>query len=92
MTDRADVVTEAELEGVLWDERLSPREREARLMDLRQRILDDVHADGDDRYAPLRSRIMDALSMLAEGGHDYGGDIRVEGGEAADTSPANRGP
>lgn len=76
---RGEPVSQGEIDDVLNDPRLSPAERLARLGDLRQRILDDRHADGDEEYEPLRTRIADALSMLAEGGHDYDGSLRVEG-------------
>ncbi|KAB0679873.1 hypothetical protein [Aureimonas leprariae] len=77
------------------DPRLSPAEQQARLGDLRQRILDSRYADGDEEYEPLGARIADALSMLAEGGHDYDGSLRVEGdgaggrGDPIDEEPAN---
>ncbi|WP_152046097.1 hypothetical protein [Aureimonas psammosilenae] len=72
-------VTQQEIDDVLNDASLSPAERENRLTDLRQRILDSEHEQGDEEYAPLQVRIMDALSMLAEGGHDYTGRHHVEG-------------
>ncbi|MBE7186225.1 MAG: hypothetical protein INR68_17665 [Methylobacterium mesophilicum] len=87
-------VSQVDIDDVLNDPRLSPAERQARLSELRQRILDDRHADGNEEYEPLGTRIADALSMLAEGGHDYDGSLRVEGdgaggrGEFADDDQA----
>lgn len=60
--------SQAELDAVLDDPTMSREEKLARLEELRETV---VHRD-DEEYAPLSTRIMDALSMLAQGGHDYG--------------------
>lgn len=83
-----EVVTQGEIDDVLGDPSLSLGEREARLADLRQRLLDAEHEHGDEEYAPLQARIMDALSMLAEGGHDYDGPRQMEGEPHADGASA----
>jgi hypothetical protein len=83
-----EVVSQAEIDAVLDDPTLSDPEREARLAELRQRLLDAEHAVGDDSYEPLQTRIMDALSMVAQGGHDYANPLRVE----ADAPDGTRAP
>lgn len=56
-----------EIDAILDDPTTSPEEKMARMEELRERV---VHRD-DEAYAPLSTRIMDALSMLAQGGHAY---------------------
>ncbi|GGE19640.1 hypothetical protein GCM10011390_43600 [Aureimonas endophytica] len=85
----AAVVSQEEIDDVLGDASLSDEERALRLTDLRQRILDDDYARGDEEYAPLQVKIMDALSMLAEGGHDYSGTRHVEGEALSDRDAAD---
>jgi hypothetical protein len=56
-----------EIDAILDDPTTSQEEKMARMEELRERV---VHRD-DEAYAPLSTRIMDALSMLAQGGHAY---------------------
>lgn len=65
-------VSQAEIDAIIDDPVLSPTEKQARLEELRERILNQEHAAHEEDYLPFEARIMDALSMLAEGGHDYG--------------------
>ena len=60
-------VSEIEIDAVLDDPTMSAEEKTARLEELRERA---IHRD-DEEYAPFATRIMDALSMLAQGGDDY---------------------
>ncbi len=87
-------VTQEEIDSILNDPLLAPTEREARLRDLRQRVLDADSDSGEESYAPLQVRIMDALAMVAEGGHDYDNHLRVEGEavEPGDAGPADAAP
>ena len=66
-TDGAGL-SHAEIDAVLDDPTMTREEKLARLEELREQV---VHRD-DEEYAPFATRIMDALSMLAQGGHDYG--------------------
>jgi hypothetical protein len=63
----AELLSHAEIDAVLDDPTMSADEKAARLEELRERV---IHRE-DEEYAPFTTRIMDALSMLAQGGHDY---------------------
>lgn len=57
----------ADIDAILDDPTMSREEKQARIEELRERA---IHRD-DEEYAPFATRIMDALSMLAQGGHHY---------------------
>jgi len=65
--ERTEGVSHSDIDAVLDDPTMSAEEKMSRLEELRERV---THRD-DEAYAPLSSRLADAFSMLAQGGHHY---------------------